>query len=297
MFPLLWAWRRRIRERDRTRCDRNDVAVVVDGVDAVLQHLLAGTAWIPSKRELVPRACHTVARRSDQAVDCHVRAQVKRVAIHTSVGDVQLQRCQLRRQHVGHVRRGGAQQPGSELGVVVAEGMDCAVRVYQLARVEKGHHGRQQGRSGSIGIACQKLVAVLVTPEAQGQPTTRRQAVVPETARLGSARCEHDHGCSARRMVPVGLSRVCLSNHVVARSGQVAPSGASAISGKLCNHRRSTPSSGLMQNGQPVRAASPASWNPFALLSKYLQTVIEPVGGGVGLAEHVVSSPCLAQLG
>ena len=29
--------------------------------------------------------------------------------------DVQLQRCQLRRQHVGHVRRVGAQQPGSEV--------------------------------------------------------------------------------------------------------------------------------------------------------------------------------------
>ena len=54
-FPLLRARRRRIRERDRTRCDRNDVAVVVDGVDAVLQHLLGGTAWISSKRELVPR--------------------------------------------------------------------------------------------------------------------------------------------------------------------------------------------------------------------------------------------------
>ena len=100
---------------ERTRCDRNDVAVVVDGVDAVLQHLLAGTAWIPSKRELVSGACHTVARRSDQAVDCHVRAQVKRVAVHKPEVDVQLQRCQLRRQHVGHVRRGGAQQPGSEL--------------------------------------------------------------------------------------------------------------------------------------------------------------------------------------
>src|SRR5436190_19780663 len=57
------------------------------------------------------------------------------------------------------------------------------------------------------------------------------------------------------------------------------------------------PSSGLMQNGQPVRGGSPASWNPFAFLSKYLQTVIGPVGGGVGLAEHVSSSPCLAQLG
>ena len=66
-------------------------------------------------------------------------------------------------------------------GVVAVEGMDCPVRVYQLARVEKGHHGRQQGRSGSVGVACQNLVAVLVGPEAQGQPTTRRQAVVAET--------------------------------------------------------------------------------------------------------------------
>ena len=53
----------RIREAERARCDRNDVAVVVDGVDAVLQHLLAGTAWIPRKRELVSGACHTVGRR------------------------------------------------------------------------------------------------------------------------------------------------------------------------------------------------------------------------------------------
>ena len=181
MLPLLWARGRGVGKRDRTRCDRNDVAVVVDGVDAVLQHLLAGTTWIPSKRELVSGACHTVARRSDQAVDCHVRAQVKRVAVHKPEVDVQLQRCQLRRQHVGHVGGGGAQQPGSELGVVVVEGMDCPVRVYQLARVEQGHHGRQQGRSGSVGVACYNLVAVLVGPEAQGQPTTRRQAVVAET--------------------------------------------------------------------------------------------------------------------
>ena len=39
-------------------------------------------------------------------------------------------------------------------------------------------------------------------------------------------------------MVPVALIRVCLRNYIVARSGQVAPSGASAISGKLCHHRR-----------------------------------------------------------
>src|SRR6266498_3234679 len=76
MFLFLRARSRRIRERVRTRCDRHDCAVVVDLVDAVLQHLLAGTAWIPRKRVLVPGACHTVARRSDQGVDCHVRAQV-----------------------------------------------------------------------------------------------------------------------------------------------------------------------------------------------------------------------------
>src|SRR5207247_2313923 len=110
MLPLLRARCRRIRERERTWRDRHDRAVVVDGVDAVLQHLLAGTTWIPSERELVSGACHTVARRSDQAVDCHVRAQVKRVAVHTSVGDVQLQRGQLHGEHVGNVSRGAAQQ-------------------------------------------------------------------------------------------------------------------------------------------------------------------------------------------
>jgi hypothetical protein len=46
MLPLLWARRRRIGERVRTRCDRHDRAVVVDGVDAVLQLLLADTGWI-----------------------------------------------------------------------------------------------------------------------------------------------------------------------------------------------------------------------------------------------------------
>ena len=49
MFPLLWARSRRSRERDRTRGDRHDRAVVVDGVDAVLQHLLGDTGWIPSR--------------------------------------------------------------------------------------------------------------------------------------------------------------------------------------------------------------------------------------------------------
>src|SRR4029450_7888290 len=63
MLPLLWARGRRSREAVRTRSDWNDVAVVVDGVDAVLQHLLAGTTWIPSECELVSGACHTVARR------------------------------------------------------------------------------------------------------------------------------------------------------------------------------------------------------------------------------------------
>ena len=65
--------------------------------------------------------------------------------------------------------------------------MDCPVRVSQLARVEQGHDGRQQGRSISGGVACYNLVAVLVGPEAQGQPTTRRRAVVAERPRLSSA--------------------------------------------------------------------------------------------------------------
>src|SRR5881275_1342813 len=89
MLPLLRARCRRSRERVWTRSDRYDRAVVVDGVDAVLQMLLARTAWIPRKRVLVPGACHTVARHSDQAVDCHVRAQVKRVAVHKVEVDVQ----------------------------------------------------------------------------------------------------------------------------------------------------------------------------------------------------------------
>ena len=61
MFLLLWARRRRIREAVRTRRDRHDRAVVVDGVDAVLQHLLGDTGWIPSNR--VPVHCQLVARR------------------------------------------------------------------------------------------------------------------------------------------------------------------------------------------------------------------------------------------
>ena len=130
-----------------TRCDRHDRAVVVDGVHAVLPQLLGRTVYIPSRR--VPVGRQIGARRCDQLVHCPVRAQVIRIAIHFIEVNVQLQRCQLRGQHVGHVRRVGAQQPGSEGGVAVGEGMDCPVRVYQLARVKKGHRGRQQGRSDS----------------------------------------------------------------------------------------------------------------------------------------------------
>src|SRR5947199_226766 len=143
MLPLLRAWRRRSRERVRTRSDRYDRAVVVDGVDAILQMLLARTAWIARKHILVPGACQTV-------------------------------------------------------------------------------DGRQEGRSVSGGIPCKNLVAVLVTPEAQGQSTTRLRAVVAERDCLSSARCrKHDRGCSVhdqrgrhrvRRMEPVALIRVCLRN-------------------------------------------------------------------------------------
>jgi hypothetical protein len=37
--------------------------------------ILGGTGWISRKRELVPGACHTVARRSDEAVNCHIRIE------------------------------------------------------------------------------------------------------------------------------------------------------------------------------------------------------------------------------
>jgi hypothetical protein len=53
--------RRRTRERVRTRRDRHDRAAVVDGVDAVLQHLLGDTGWIPRSR--VPVHCELVACR------------------------------------------------------------------------------------------------------------------------------------------------------------------------------------------------------------------------------------------
>src|SRR5206468_13106935 len=67
-----------------------DRAVVVDGVHAVLQHLFAETGWVSRKRVVAARGCQTVARRCDQAVHCHVRAQVKRAAINTRISDVQL---------------------------------------------------------------------------------------------------------------------------------------------------------------------------------------------------------------
>ena len=77
-----------------------------------------------------------------------MRAQVKRITIHSGtrgdrVGDIQLQRYQLRREHVSHVRRRSAQQPASEGGVAISEGMQRPIRVYQLARVEQGHNGPQ----------------------------------------------------------------------------------------------------------------------------------------------------------
>src|SRR5207249_1457491 len=84
-------------------------------------------------------------------------------------------------------------------------------------------------RPASRRVGCYNRVAVLVTPEAQGQATARRGAVIAERPRLSSARCEHDHGCSARRMEPVGLIRVCLRNYIVARSRQVAPSDAASL--------------------------------------------------------------------
>src|SRR5439155_7299102 len=61
MLPLLRARRRRIREAVRTRRDRHDVAVVVDGLDAVLQTLLEETVCVPGRRGFV--ICGTCARR------------------------------------------------------------------------------------------------------------------------------------------------------------------------------------------------------------------------------------------
>src|SRR6266487_2366227 len=62
MFPLLRA-RRRTRERFRTRRGRHDVAVVVDGVDAVLQHLFAETGWIALNGVVAAWGYQLVARR------------------------------------------------------------------------------------------------------------------------------------------------------------------------------------------------------------------------------------------
>ena len=117
-----------------TRRDRHDRSIVIDGVDAVLQHLLGDTGWIPSNGVSVHR--QLVACCGDQASHCHARAQVERAAGHLIEVNVQLQRCQLRREHVGHVGRAGTQQPISEIGVVAVEGVDRSVRVSQLAPVE-----------------------------------------------------------------------------------------------------------------------------------------------------------------
>ena len=56
MFPLLRA-RCRTRERVRTWRGRHDRAVVVDGVDAVLQHLFAETGGVALNRVVAAWGC------------------------------------------------------------------------------------------------------------------------------------------------------------------------------------------------------------------------------------------------
>src|SRR5262249_40899430 len=46
--------------------------------------------------------------------------------------------------------------------------------------LEQTHDSRQQSGSGSGGVACENLVAVLVTPVAKGQSTARHCAIVTE---------------------------------------------------------------------------------------------------------------------
>ena len=70
-----------------------------------------------------------------------------------------------------------------------------------------------------LALPVQNPVAVLAGLEAQGQSTTGHGAVVAERARLTSARCrKHDQGCCVRRMEPVALIRVCLTDRILAWS-------------------------------------------------------------------------------
>ena len=112
MFPLLRAGISS-RERKRTRGDWHDRTVVVDGVDAILQHLLGDTGWIPSNS--CSRPC-PVGRMPFSIRLLTVMLEHRSYAPPSTKlkVDVQIQRYQLRREHVGHVRRGGAQQPASE---------------------------------------------------------------------------------------------------------------------------------------------------------------------------------------
>ena len=92
--------------------------------------------------------------------------------------------------------------------------------------------------------------------------------------------------------MPVALIRVCLRNHIVARSGQVAPSGASAISGKLCHHRRSTAI-------QRIDAERPAGQSGLARILESVCVVVVILANGdracwrrgwrrVGLARRII---------
>src|ERR1051326_2151711 len=103
-------------------------------------------------------------------------------------------------------------------GVVGEEGMDWSARVSQRQRVEQGHDTRQQGRSGSGGVVCQNFVAVLVGPEAQGERTTRRRAVVAEIYRGGLIALNNNDLGRIRRMEPVGVIGVCFAHDILAWS-------------------------------------------------------------------------------